>query len=132
MKHLVILVAFAFLAIGGRKDKWTYTVVARNASAENAQLQIDNKLYTVTQTELRKEVYIDEFDLASLSLGYEGAGKESLTLSVYKGDALISTISGNTYMYIILGRESTKKGGGGMYHHNTSRLQDDAAFFTAL
>lgn len=125
MKYLMLLVAFGVFAIGRDKDESTYTIIARNPSADCAQLEIDNKFYTVTQAEIKKEVSIDKFDMASLSLNYTGTGNAPLTLSVYKGDKLVTTISGNTYMYIILGRDTTRKGGGGIYHHDRNLPQGD-------
>jgi hypothetical protein len=117
MKYLMILVALAALAMGRSKDQGTYTVVAQNTSADPAQLEIDNEFYTVTRAGFKKEVYVDKYDFASLSLGYVGAGTQSLSLSVYKGDELITTVTGNTYMYVLLSRDTAMEGGGGLYRH---------------
>ena len=115
MRHLFILFAILFFASGCSKDKGTYTIVAQNMSSEPARLEIDDIAHTVTGTEYKQDVHIDKYDVISVSFDYLGSGMGSLTLSIYKGDDLVATVSGNTYMYVILSRESATKGGGGTY-----------------
>ena len=114
MRYIFMIAVIILFATGCSKDKWTYTIVAQNSSPNAAVLEIDDESYTVTQTEIKREVEIDKYGVVSVSLDYVGSGTDAMTLSIYRGSELITSVSGNRYRYVLLTRESAEKGGGGI------------------
>jgi|GEM_PF-4622337 len=114
MKNIFLLLLIAISFVGCKKKEvlTKYTITVSKDNPYPAKLEINDVLYSITDTYYQGDITIKEFDVVSVSLDYVSTQEDVMELSVLKDGVKVASVSGNRYMWIVFSNTSSSQGGG--------------------